>query len=403
MMGQTEQSTVIQLNDMDAETSQDKVKITIFRDSFSGNQEYDREDLTKEIKSLFESCNVNFLIGSGYCYEKLKTLGDLESLIEENDLTNGGDLNKKTAIEALILYDFFKNSIYPHKEDIESNNSFEGSNKFILKLAGLLANRNDKNLLKRVNIFTTNYDMYFELSLERNKIYYNDGFSGRLAPEFSTQNFNKIVKQIVQNTERESQIPTVNLSKLHGSLTWSNESGQIVYRSNPEKFLQSIEDKAAVFEDDNFRYDRSPETNIKNSIESINTSFTEFNSDLLGQIGEFKEAYQRLHIINPTKKKFEETLFSNVYYDLLRMYSNELEKNNSVLFIFGFSFKDEHLYSITKRALLNPSMLMYIFVYNERQVDSFKDMFNEHHNVFFIYYKDKNIDLNEFTSLMFGG
>lgn len=403
MMGQTEQHAVIELQDLVEEIPEDEVNITIFRDSFSGNQECDREDLTKEIKSLFESCSVNFLIGSGYCYEKLKTLGDLESLIEENDLTHDNSHNTKNAIQALILYDFFKNSIYPHKEDIETYRSFESSNSFILRLAGLLSKRNDKNLLKRVNIFTTNYDMYFELSLEKNKIYYNDGFSGRLAPEFSTQNFNKIVKQIVQNTERESQIPTVNLSKLHGSLTWSNEDGQIVYRSNPEEFLQLIEDKARVFEDVKFMYDKNSETNLKKSIESINMSDTEFSLELLEQIDEFKTAYQQLHIINPTKKKFEETLFSNVYYDLLRMYSNELEKNNSVLFVFGFSFKDEHLYSITKRALLNPSMLMYIFVYNERQVDSFKDMFKEYHNVFFIYYKDKNIDLNEFTSLMFGG
>lgn len=403
MMGQTEQSTVIELNDMDSETSQDKVKITLFRDSFSGKQECDREDLTKEIKGIFESCSVNFLIGSGYCYEKLKTLGDLESLIEENDLTHENSNNKKNAIQALILYDFFKNSIYPHKEDIETYRSFESSNSFILRLAGLLSKRNDKNLLKRVNIFTTNYDMYFELSLEKNKIYYNDGFSGRLAPEFSTQNFNKIVKQIVQNTERESQIPTVNLSKLHGSLTWSNEGGKIVYRSTPEKYLQSIEDKARVFEDANFKYDKNSETNIKKSIESINMSNTEFSTELLEQIDEFKEAYQRLHIINPTKKKFEETLFSNVYYDLLRMYSNELEKNNSVLIVFGFSFKDEHIYSITKRALLNPSMMMYIFVYNESDVNGFKEMYKDHHNVFYIYCNNKNIDLIEFTSLMFGG
>ncbi|MCO1600021.1 SIR2 family protein [Desulfosporosinus nitroreducens] len=398
MMDQTEQ-----FMDVVEEISEDEETVRIYCEGFSGKQEYKKGKLNQKIRDLFESCNVNFLIGSGYCYERLRTLGDLESLIGANVVTNKDNQNSKNAIEALILYDFFRNSIYPHKDDIETNCSIESSNIFILKLAGLLSSRNDKNLLKRVNIFTTNYDMFFELSLERNKIYYNDGFSGRLVPEFSTQNYNKIVKQIVQNTERESQIPTVNIYKLHGSLTWSKESDQIVYRSNSVEILKSIEEDANVFTDVNFMYDKSLETNINDSIDSINLSRVEFSSELLELINKFTEGYQQLNIINPTKKKFEETLFSNVYYDLLRMYSNELEKNNSVLFVFGFSFKDEHIHSITKRALSNPSMMMYIFVFDAREVESFKDMFKEYYNVFYIYCENRNIDLNEFTSMMFGG
>jgi hypothetical protein len=405
MMGQTGQETVIELTDTIEETSEDEVIIQFYRDSFSGKKKCDKQELTKEIKRIFESCNVNLLIGSGYCSEKLKTLSNLESLIEENALTNIKNVSKKNAIEALILYVFFKNSIYPHKDDIKAFCSFESSNRFILKLADLLSNRNDKNLLKRVNIFTTNYDMYFELSLETNKIYYNDGFSGRLVPSFSTQNYNRIVKQIVQNTERESELLTINLYKLHGSLTWSKKSDQdqIVYISNPEELLQSIEDQSIVFTDENFMYDKTSESNIKDTIKTINDSHTEFSDELLEGIDEFNKLYQKLHIINPTKKKFEETLFSNVYYDLLRMYSNELEKNHSVLFVFGFSFKDEHIYSITKRALSNPSMIMYIFVHDSNDIVCFKNMFKEHYNVFYIYYENKKIDLNEFSNIMFGG
>jgi hypothetical protein len=402
-METTEESVVIKLIDMVKDITEDEESFGIFCESFSGKQEYEKKDFNKKIKDLFESCNINFLIGSGYCYEKLRTLGNLESMIETNGEENKGNQNLKNAVEALILYDFFRNSIYPHIDDIESNCSFESSNIFILKLAGLLSSRNDKNLLKRVNLFTTNYDMFFELSLESNLIYYNDGFSGRMVPRFSTQNYNKIVKQIVQNTERESQIPIVNLYKLHGSLTWSKKSDQIIYISNPVNSLKVIEEKAKVFTEEFFMYDKSVNPSINESIDSISKVASELNSELLTQINEFTEAYQRLHIINPTKKKFEETLFSNVYYDLLRMYSNELEKNNSVLFVFGFSFKDEHIYSITKRALSNPSMMMYIFVFDEKEVDNFKGMFKDHYNVFYIYCKNKNIDLTEFTYMMFGG
>lgn len=91
--------------------------IMLFCENFSEKHICDKQEITKKIKVLFESCNVNFLIGSGYCCEKLKTLGDLESLIEKNALENRDNCDKKNAIEALILYHFFRNSIYPHKED----------------------------------------------------------------------------------------------------------------------------------------------------------------------------------------------------------------------------------------------------------------------------------------------
>ncbi len=379
-----------------------KEDILIYCESFNGRKEYCKHDLNSKIKKLFESCNINFLIGSGYCYEKLKTLGDLEAEIERNSLNNKDNKNRKIAIESLILYDFFRNSIYPHLHELESKCSFENSNKFIIKLAGLLSARNDKNLLKRINIFTTNYDMYFELSLETNRIYYNDGFSGRLVPEFSTDNYNRIVKQIVQNTERESQIPTINLFKLHGSLAWEKDSGKIKYRSNLIEVLKEIEKCSDVFNCKSFMYNKLSTTNIREPIKQINENNTKFGPKLIEKVNKFNDAYEKLHIVNPTKKKFEETLFSNIYYDLLRMYSNELEKSNSVLFVFGFSFKDEHIYNITKRALANPTMIMYIFVHNKESLDDFKNLFKDHNNVNYVYCENKNINLCEFISLMFG-
>ncbi len=399
-MKDVEKRTVLELvKEDDIEVDE---TIEIHCDSCTVITKYSKEDFNKQIRDLFESCNINFLIGSGYCHEKLKTLGDIESLIEKNEITNADNKDAKSAVEALVLYDFFRNSIYPHKNDIETNISFENSNEFILKLSGLLSSRNDKNLLERVNIFTTNYDMFFELSLESNNIYYNDGFSGRLAPSFSTQNYNRIVKQIVQNTERESQIPTINLYKLHGSLTWSKLQDQIFYRINPSEFLKSIEEKADVFDDCRFSYKKSENPQISESIVKINLAEDSFDDGVIERVDKFIDSYREIHIINPTKRKFEETLLSNVYYDLLRMYANELEKNNSVLFVFGFSFKDEHICSITKRALSNPSMTMYIFVFNHTDLNAFKKMFKDYNNVFHIYCENKNIDLSELNSIMYG-
>lgn len=375
----------------------------VFRESFDAVKEYDEGGFQKEIIDLFESCNINFLMGSGYSISKLRTLGNLEEMIEQNSTNNSDNSKMMGAIETLILFDFFRNSIFPHKYDLETNTAFDSSDQFILKLIGLLSRRNDKNLLKRVNLFTTNYDMFFELSLEKNKVYYNDGFGGRLRPKFSTDNYNKIIKQIVQNSERESQIPTVNLYKLHGSLAWNQMGTDVIFNTNPIDSLDKIHNSGNVFNRDEFCYDVSSNPNINNSVDAINLLGINFNQDLVDGIDAFSKSYQELHIINPTKKKFEETLFSNIYYDLLRMYSNELEKNNSVLFVFGFSFKDEHIYNITKRALSNPSMRMYIFIYNSELKDSFKALFEDHHNVFYVYCHNKNIDLEMFSSLMFGG
>jgi hypothetical protein len=50
-------------------------------------------------------------------------------------------------------------------------------------------------------------------------------------------------------------------------------------------------------------------------------------------LGDFATSYKKLMIVNPAKTKFEDTLLNQYYYDLLRIYSNELEKENSVLFV----------------------------------------------------------------------
>jgi hypothetical protein len=57
---------------------------------------------------------------------------------------------------------------------------------------------------------------------------------------------------------------------------------------------------------------------------------------------------------------------NETHYDLLRIYNNELEKENSVLFVMGFSFADEHIRELTLRvANTNPTSIIYIFVYGK--------------------------------------
>ena len=47
------------------------------------------------------------------------------------------------------------------------------------------------------------------------------------------------------------------------------------------------------------------------------------------------------------------------------MLSFELEKRDSVLIVFGFSFADEHILEIVRRSLVNPYLKMYVICYDE--------------------------------------
>ena len=57
-------------------------------------------------------------------------------------------------------------------------------------------------------------------------------------------------------------------------------------------------------------------------------------------------------------------MYQEFYYQNLRQLSYELEKQNSILIVFGFSFADEHIAEIVKRACNNPTLNIYIFCYS---------------------------------------
>jgi hypothetical protein len=61
---------------------------------------------------------------------------------------------------------------------------------------------------------------------------------------------------------------------------------------------------------------------------------------------------------------------------LLRIYSNELEKDNSVLFVMGFSFADQHIREITLRAAnSNPTLLIYVIAHTSTSATQIRALF----------------------------
>src|SRR5690554_2269526 len=199
-----------------------------------------------------------------------------------------------------------------------------------------------------------------------------------MKPIFSTSNYKKSVYQSSSHYDNISEIPTYNLFKLHGSVNWKKESDfdgyKIVYCNtlNEVTNLANKKKSSRLIKFDN----KSDYNQIKES------------SGARGDISEltdFLNAYDELVFVNPTKEKFQLTTIDYVFYEQLRMYSNALEKESSVLFVHGFSFADEHIKEITVRAAKsNPTLIIYIFCFNEKEKQKIQKFFKGTNNVEFI-------------------
>src|SRR5690606_25960330 len=110
----------------------------------------------------------------------------------------------------------------------------------------------------------------------------------------------------------------------------------------------------------------------------------------------FWAAYNELPIVNPTKFKFQETVFDEHYYQMLRLLSYELEKPNAVLITFGFSFADEHILNLIKRSLANPSLQVYVCCYSPIDKARLGEVFRAYENVCCITLEDEPLSFKAF-------
>ena len=276
----------------------------------------------KELKEIIQSGHINLLIGSGCSRPYLATLGGIEKRM--NDEATRESAQKE-------YYQLIRKSKAVMKETRETKAGEKASlmstkkqyDDFIRLWTEAMFKRSLGIVNKQVNLFTTNFDMFLEDSCERLRVPYNDGFSGQLNPKFSVANFNRIQKYKSLQFDNTSDIPLFNIIKLHGSLSWKTTKGQIVY---------------------------SDGTHIKDNLDAKTGE-------------EFEKAYNsQLAVINPTAEKHFETVLDTNYASMLRKFTLELEKENSVLLVFGFSLDDRHikdlLYSVMKS---NPTLIVVYF------------------------------------------
>ncbi len=292
-------------------------------------------NLIRNIKKWIDSWNINFLLGSGLSSDFLGTLTTIEidlTEAEKNDSENSTNETqariielKKQYFETCMVWNI---KIIDEVENENKDNTLKYYKNFYKIINNILLKRENTILTKQVNVFTTNIDIFSEKALEETWLEYNDWFHWKINPIFDVWNFKKSIYKKSLHYENTSEIPIFNILKIHGSLSWKQdtENTKIYFDRNLE----------LVKEIDNWDFE--------------------------------VERYDKLTIVNPKKTKFEDTVLNQHYYDLLRYYSNELEKENSLLFVMWFSFADEHIRNLTLRVTnSNPTLKIYIFKYSPKK------------------------------------
>lgn len=181
--------------------------------------------------------------------------------------------------------------------------------------------------LSRLSVFTTNNDLFNETAMDNTNTLYINGFTSGLKRYFNPSLFYYTYsKRMDPSIDKYEPVDNmVYLYKLHGSVNWIEQD------SVGNKFYNIVEIDA------------------KQSVSS-------------GQ--------RERVMIYPTPTKQNKSLGSP-YTDIIRAFHHKLLQPNSVLFVCGYSFSDEHLNRIIYQALAANSSLNVVVV---NKIDESKEI-----------------------------
>ncbi|QIG95510.1 SIR2 family protein [Bradyrhizobium sp. 6(2017)] len=321
--------------------------------------ETNKPECDTTLTKALQSGHINFLLGSGASMPAIATAGDIEvrlnKLLETSD-DKGFDAEKHKFLSALQTS---TNALIANSRVAANDATLDQYRQFLTNLSRILDERKTELLPKQITIFTTNYDLFVERAAEGIKtLRLNDGFLRNPAISesytFQPEHYFDVTYKTGTLFKYRYPIPTVNLIKLHGSLSWRLSGSSLSYHSQQRTIPAAGSADVAAFLD----------------------SFC---------------------LVMPTKQKFSETLLTRVYYDLLRIFANALEVENTVLVCFGFSFQDEHIADIVTKALKNPTLLVLIVSYDDASVAAYRDQFSRYNNVVIVH--PEGTDTIPFSSL----
>lgn len=364
------------------------------------------QKINELLSTVLMEKNISFLIGAGASSPFFSSLGNLENVLTNENINEDG----KRLIKALFYDASIANNIYlvEHLQDqVISNDENKEMmfsilieyKRFIHNILEYMKVRNSRVSPKRTNIITTNYDLFIEAAiddiLEDNpRVHFNDGTNGYTKKILQTDNFNKTLLYSGVFDNYSNEMPTINLIKCHGSVNWqtyySNDNKKRIQVSSSISIIQELNSLIDSLFDDIEAFTSDSE-DLKNWLPTIDDLFELINEEnsenikedinLIGnhfseELSEIVNKLEKIQIVYPTKKKFESTLVNEYYFNLLRLLSYELEKEQSTLIVFGFSFYDEHITEIVQRSLNNPNLLVIILCFSDKSKNEIISNFN---------------------------
>lgn len=334
----------------------------------------ERELAIDELRDMVQDARLNFLLGAGTSMPFIALLGDTENLLTAIDSSDAEVAVKKHARAS--VYAAFLRSVVAKNLDLFTPEGDAAALiatwiSFLQTLNRLLLRRRTTLLNKQVNLFTTNVDIAIELAAEALQAQLNDGFAGRFDPQFSTSNFGSVLSRRSLQYDNLSEIPTFNLIKLHGSVSWRQGSSGTHNAIGLDTALGNVRTACRTLEGVATLTDVRAGTDLADLIAGGE------GGHVGSELDDFLSAYARLAIVNPTKEKFHHTVLNQNYYDLLRLFSNEMEKENALLFVVGFSCRDEHIRELMIRsARANPTLQIIVFAYNQGSASEIVQLFD---------------------------
>lgn len=336
--------------------------------------------LIQELRYIIQSSHINFLYGSGVSLPYLRTLVNIEEFLTKlnNDFDKYTISEEQFDIVRASLYKAYckgvivPNFVFPHADAkfIETSSAYM---EFFRVWNDLINKRSTLLLDKQVNLFTTNIDLLVEETLSQSRLELNDGFRGTLKQTFNESNFQISLSKSSMQFHKAAEIPIFNLMKVHGAVNWEEKDGFIY--SNIGR-ISKIKDLLEAIPSANFvsltKDDPATHKKIDRTYDELIAEASTMKLTTPNVFDNFFKEYDKILMINPTKEKFKTSVMDYHFYELMRILSNSLERENSVLFVMGFSFADEHLAEITKRAAsINPTLQVVIFAYGDDDKDKY--------------------------------
>lgn len=255
------------------------------------------------LRKVLYGQRLNLLIGSGASMPAIPLMNKFPDTVKGN-----ADLLQEIISVSKQLLHKNKNNLSKDVNDTLNN--------YVVLLSSfinILTVSNSRVRPKNLNIFSTNYDLFVETAVDKllsagSDIIFNDGANGYFNRKLDSHNFDNSVSYRGQFENHTDEVPTIKLIKPHGSVNWK----------------VTKDDKLYVY----------------------------------------PTVQQRPFVVLPDGHEARQTFASNHFFDMLRSFQLELARADSVLIAVGFSFGDQHIAKLVRRALNSPSFMAFIVCYN---------------------------------------